>query len=274
MEKSLNSSRNFKLPPIQGAAPAANILRQPPTARQTWPRPPHDQGLSSATLPNHRSPVKPRTVIHVPTDPFPGRYRSPHVNRGNLSTTASQPRRDYATILNEKNTESKLEFAPLRHQFPQSYSVLPPIQKIKEPLSGETHAKSAQDRDYRGEKGNNNLTDGKKSAVDNSLQKQKRAREDVRKLANNNAKSGNSNTDTSRSVREKNDSTRKKTRSESQDKETGERKPSATTLLFLKGKRKGRRVGVCLENEPALTNVTEQLKEIFLRRNMEEMYLI
>lgn len=273
MEKSLNSSRNFKLPPIQGAVQAANILRQPPSARQTWPRPPHDQGLSSATLPNHRSPVKPRTVIHVPKDPFPGRYRSPHVNR-NLSNAASQPRRDHATILNEKNTESKLEFAPLRHQFPQSYSVLPPIQKIKEPLPRETQTKSAQERAYRGEKGNNNLTDANKSAVNNSLRNDKQKREDVRKLADNNKKSGNSNSDTSRSVAEKNDSTRKKTRSESQDKETGERKPSATTLLFLKGKRKGRRVGVCLENEPALINVTEQLKEIFLRRNMEEMYLI
>lgn len=273
MEKSLNSSRNFKLPPIQGAVPAANILRQPPTARQTW-RPSQDQGLSSASLPNHRSPVKPpRTVIHVPKDPFPGRYRSPHVTR-NLSTAATQPRRDYkATILNEKNIESKLEFAPLGHHFPQSYAVLPPIQKIKDPLASETQGKSVQDRASRGDNGNNNLTDSNKSAVDNSLRNDKQRREDMRKPPDN-RKSGNSNADNSRSVVEKNASTKKKMRSESQDNETGERKPSATTQLFLKGKRKGRRVGVCLENEPALVNVTEQLKEIFLRRNMEEMYLI
>lgn len=274
MEKSLNSSRNFKLPPIQGAVPAANILRQPPPTRhtQSW-RPPHDQRLSSAaTLPNHhRSPVKPRAVIHVPQDPFPGRYRSP---QRNLSTAASASRRDYASILNEKNTESKLEFAPLRHQFPQSYTVLPPIQKIKEPPRSETQTKSAQDRAHRSEKGHDNLTDGNKSAVDNSLRNDKQKREDVRKVADNNNNHKNPKTDTSRSVAEEKGSTKKKNRSESQDKETGERKPSATTLLFLKGKRKGRRVGVCLENEPALINVTEQLKEIFLRRNMEEMYLI
>ena len=153
MEKSLNSSRNFKLPPIQGAVPAANILRQPLTTRQTW-RQSQEQRLSSAALPNHRSPVKsPRTVIHVPKDPFPGRYRSPHVSR-NSSAGATQPRRDdKATILNEKNTDSKLEFAPLGHHFPQSYAVLPPIQKIKEPLTNETQGKSVQDRASRGEKG-------------------------------------------------------------------------------------------------------------------------
>lgn len=31
---------------------------------------------------------------------------------------------------------------------------------------------------------------------------------------------------------------------------------------------------MCLENEADLINVAEQLKEIFLRKNMEEMYLI
>ena len=274
MEKSLNSSRNFKLPPIQGAVPAANILRQPPTTRQTW-RQSQEQRLSSAALPNHRSPVKPpRTVIHVPKDPFPGRYRSPHVSRNLSTVAATQPRRDFrATILNEKNTESKLEFAPLGHHFPQSYAVLPPIQKIKEPLASETQGKSVQDRASRGEKGNN-LTDSNKSAVDNSLRNDDKQRREVARKLPDNRRSGNSNTDNSRSTVEKNASTKKKLRSESQDNETGERKPSATTLLFLKGKRKGRRVGVCLENEPALINVTEQLKEIFLRRNMEEMYLI
>ena len=273
MEKSLNSSRNFKLPPIQGAVPAANILRQPPTRRQTW-RQSQEQGLSSAALPNHRSPVKPpRTVIHVPKDPFPGRYRSPHVSR-NLSIAATQPQRDYkATILNEKNTESKLEVGVLGHHFPQSYAVLPPIQKIKEPRASETQAKLVQDRASRGERGDNNLTDNK-SAVDNSLRNDGKQRREVAQKPPDNRKSGNSDKDNSHSTVEKNASTKKKTRSEGQDNETGERKPSATTLLFSKGKRQGRRVGVCLENEPALINVTEQLKEIFLRRNMEEMYLI
>ena len=59
-----------------------------------------------------------------------------------------------------------------------------------------------------------------------------------------------------------------------QREEDAPRKPSATYLLHTKCKRFGRRGGVCLENETTLTNVTDQLKEIFLRRNMEEMYLI
>lgn len=271
MEKSLNSSRNFKLPPIQGAVPAANILRQPPRRSQTW-RQSQEQGFSSTALPNHSQ----RTVIHVPKDPFPGRYRSPHVSR-NLSTAATQPRRDFkATILNEKNTESKLEFAPLGHHFPQSYAVLPPIQRIKESLVSETQARSVQDTASRGEKRNNNFTDSNKSAVDNGLRNDDKQRREVARKPPDNRKSGNSNTDhdSHSAAVEKNASTKKKTRTEGQDNETGERKPSATTLLFLKGKRKGRREGVCLENEPALINVTEQLKEIFLRRNMEEMYLI
>lgn len=270
MEKSLNSSRNFKLPPIQGAVPAANILRQP-TARKT-PQPwPHDRERLSAALPKHRSTVKPRPVIHVPTDPFPGRYRSPHVNR-NLSNTTGQRRAFHGTIENEKGKESvTLEFAPLAHQFPQSYSVLPPIQKIQKPLIKETET-VAQDKDSRCED-EKNLTESK-SAVDYGKPNDKQKLNDARKLED---KSGNdSNTNSNSDSGAGSNASKKKRRPdpENQDKETGERQPSATTLLFLKGKRKGRRVGVCLENEPALINVTEQLKEIFLRRNMEEMYLI
>lgn len=110
--------------------------------------------------------------------------------------------------------------------------------------------------------------------MDSGLRNDDKQRWEVAQKPPDNRKTGNSNTENSRSTVEKNASAKKKLRSESQDNETGERKSSATTLLFLKGKRKGRRVGVCLENEPALINVTEQLKEIFLRRNMEEMYLI
>lgn len=267
MEKSLNSSRNFKLPPIQGAVPAANILRQP--RRPTWQ---HDQGRANAVaLPNHRSSFKPRAVIHIPKDPFPGRYRSPHVSR-NISTVSTQRHASKAAIENEKNTESQLDFAPLRHQFPQSYSVLPPIQKPRlKPLATETRVAAPQDRTSRGEKENSDLTDSNKPIVDNSLHSDNHKREDLRKVADN-KRSGETNN--SHNEAGKNASTKKKQRSDNQDNETGERKPSATMLLFLKGKRKGRRVGVCLENEPALINVTEQLKEIFLRRNMEEMYLI
>lgn len=270
MEKSLNSSRNFKLPPIQGAVPAATILRQPTTRNeQTWPR---DYGRSSVAMPNHQS-TKPRPVIHVPKDPFPGRYRSPSVGN-NLSNVRGQQRAFNArTIENEKSKESlTLEFAPRVHQFPQSYTVLPPIQKIQKPPATQTEV-AAQIKHKQGE---TKLTADLKSTDDVGKSSDKQKFNDARKLED---KSENSNTDhnnvKSDSGTAKNVS-KKKQRLDpvAENKETGERKPSATTVLFLKGKRLGRRVGVCLENEPALINVTEQLKEIFLRRNMEEMYLI
>ena len=52
------------------------------------------------------------------------------------------------------------------------------------------------------------------------------------------------------------------------------RETSPTIIAFRKARRKTRRCAVCLENEPSLTDIAVRLKEIFLRRNMEEMYLI
>lgn len=266
MEKSLNSSRNFKLPPIQSAVPAANILRQP--ARTTWQ---HDQARATAVaLPNQGSSIQPRTVIHIPKDPFPGRYRSPHVSH-NISSASTQRHASTAAI-EENYTDSKLDFAPRRHQFPQSYSVLPPIQKPKKPLDRGRQVTGTQDRTSRDEKENNNLTVTKKPIEDNSSQSDNQKRHELRKVGNTNGKIGDKNHYRVEAGKESSSRTKQKT--DNQDNETGERKQSPTTLLFLKGKRKGRRVGVCVENEPALINVTEQLKEIFLRRNMEEMYLI
>ena len=266
MEKSLNSSRNFKLPPIQGAVPAANILRQP-TARntQTWPI---NKERSAAAVPMYRSAVKPRPVIHVPTDPFPGRYRTPHVNRS-LSNKTVQQRVVNRTIESEKSRELTLEFAPaIAHQFPQTYTVLPPIQKIPKPLAKETGV-VAPDKDLRYEE--NKTLNGSKSAGCDVKPQDKQETVGRQKLEDKSAKKNNN----SERIAGQNASLRKRQpNAENQDKETGERKLSATEKLFLKGKRKGRRVGVCLENEPALINITEQLKEIFLRRNMEEMYLI
>ena len=268
MEKSLNSSRNFKLPPIQGAIPAASILRQP-TARktQTWPM---NKERSSAAVPMYRSAAKPRPVIHVPTDPFPGRYRSPHINRS-LSNRTVQQRVVNGTIESEKNREITLEFAPtLAHQFPQTYTVLPPIsEKIPKLLAKETGV-VAPDKDLRYE--DKNTSNSSKPAVcdvkANDKQEPDAARQKLEdKNDRKNADSG--------MIAGRNASLKKReTYAGNQDKETGERKLSAMEKLFLKGKRKGRRPGVCLENEPVLINVTEQLKEIFLRRNMEEMYLI
>lgn len=266
MEKSLNSSRNFKLPPIQGAVPAASILRQPP--RPTWQQ---DQARANAVaLPNHGASVKPRAVIHIPKDPFPGRYRSPHISH-KISSVSTQRLASNAAI-DEKYGDSKLDFAPRRHQLPQSYSVLPPIQKLKEPVDRGRQVTAAQDRTSRGEKENNNLNVTNKPIGDNSSQSDNQKNDDPRKVGNSNGKNGDKNC--SRVEVGKDSSSRKKQKTDNQDNETGERKQSPTTLLFLKGKRKGRRVGVCVENEPALINITEQLKEIFLRRNMEEMYLI
>ena len=269
MEKSLNSSRNFKLPPIQGAAPAANILRQPASrGKQTWP---HEYGHRANG--HHRST---RQVIHVPNDPFPGRYRSPRHASHNLSNAAGKQRPfNSGAVENEMNRGESLtlEFAPMVHNFPQSYTVLPPIQKISKPSTNETEI-ATQDKNLRGD-------EEKKLGA-------QLIRDDVGKPNNKHKgsgvqkhhdKSGDSNTSDNNIKPDSGNGrnlskSKRQTDPENQDSETAERKQSATTVLFLKGKRIGRRVGVCLENEPALINVTEQLKEIFLRRNMEEMYLI
>lgn len=270
MEKSLNSSRNFKLPPIQGAVPAANILRQPTATKThlTWPH--AERERSSATLPRHRSTVKPRQVIHVATsnDPLPVRYRSPHINR-NLTNTSTQRQVISDPIENEKSKELTLELAPLVHQFPQTYTVLPPIQKIQRSSVNETGL-ATRDKNSCGEETGNQTHS--KSAIFDGKPNDKQKLDKAQKLED----SKDSNTDNDTDLVATRNASKKKRRPDAgnHDQETGERKPSATLLLFLKGKRKGRRVGVCLENEPALINVTEQLKEIFLRRNMEEMYLI
>ena len=269
MEKSLNSSRNFKLPPIQGAVPAANILRQP-TAKNTHLTWPHaERERSSATLPRHRSTVKPRQVIHVTNDPFPVRYRSPHINR-NSTNTSTQHHAISDPIENERNRELTLELAPLVHQFPQTYTVLPPIQKLQRPLVNETSV-ATRDKGSRGGEPKNQ-TDSKSASYDGLKPNDKQRLDNAQKPED----SKDSKTDNDSDLVAAQNASKKRRRpdAENHDQETGERKPSATLLLFLKGKRKGRRVGVCLENEPALINVTEQLKEIFLRRNMEEMYLI
>lgn len=267
MEKSFNSSRNFKLPPIPGAAPAANILRQPASlGKQTWP---HEYGHGVS----HQST---RQVIHVPNDPFPGRYRSPRHVSHNLSNAPGK-RRAFNSGADEtemnKGQSLTLEFAPMVHNFPQSYTVLPPIQKISKPSTNENEI-ATQDENLRGDEEKKLGAQSIRDEVGKPSNKHKANDEQKHQDKNGDSNTSNNNVKSDSEDGRNVCKTKGHTDPENQDSETGERKLSATLVLFLKGKRIGRRVGVCLENEPALINVTEQLKEIFLRRNMEEMYLI
>lgn len=155
-----------------------------------------------------------------------------------------------------------MDFAPLVHQFPRTYNVLPPIHKDLKPIGSETDTAishndfSKPDIEYESPAENSRSDD--KQKLSEALKPEDKSASRGFDLKNNPSNSRK----------------RQRVESERLDKETGERKPSATTILFLKGKRRGRRLGVCLENEPTLINVAEQLKEIFLRKNMEEMYLI
>ena len=262
MERSLNSSRNFKLPPIQGAAPAANILRQVPSKPSR-----HDTGsFRSVAISNQRGTVKTRSDVHTPSDPFPGYYRSPH--SCHLSTTTVYGRGLNSVSENARNTKLTLELSAIGHQFPQSYAVLPPIQKVQQPFAGqsENRTKATASRDIE-ERRSADSTES--TVVLNSATNHKHRLKDTRKY-HHHEQAGN--------VKELNHLETEKRAPKSDkncsEEQAEERKPSATLLLFLKGSRKGRRVGICVENEPSLINVTERLKEIFLRRNMEEMYLI
>lgn len=260
MEKSLNSTRNFKLPPIQGAVPAANIIRQPslPKPYDSWPH--VDKQRSTASSPRHRSTLKTRKVIQVASDHFPARYRSPQNH--SLTNSTVERRLLNRAIENEKKNKLNLDFAPLVHQFPRTYNVLPPIHKDLKPIGSETDTAishndfSKPDIEYESPAENSRRDD--KQKLSEALKPEDKSASRGFDLKNNPSNSRK----------------RQRVESERLDKETGERKPSATTILFLKGKRRGRRLGVCLENEPTLINVAEQLKEIFLRKNMEEMYLI
>ena len=237
---SLNSTRNFKLPPIQGAVTTTSSLKE-----TTWiPRPARPSQVKSTRIARDTFIPPPKRTIQT--------------------QIRTAPKNTYSEV-----TSSRLDL-DLGHNLPRPYAVLPPIrsESAAHHTNLHIHGKSARlGRDL-----------GKRS----SLKSQVKAHPSHNNLGEmesqqsgngshiNNKQCGSFNTrDANASIY-----TGEITKRNEENNNLKERKLSATFVLFMKGTRKGRRCGVCLENERTLTNVCELLKEIFLRRNMEEMYLI
>lgn len=267
MEKSLNSTRNFKLPPIQGALPTTNSLQQPsiPKPFGSWPR--SDNQPLPGSLPRNRPTVKNREVNGGTSDSFTSRYRNPQI-KSNFANSAVQRQILCKTNESVKNSKLTVDFTPLVHQFPRTYDILPPIHRGPQSIVGKPGFAEAHNAFHnKGKKDSvNKLIDidehqNDKQKLDDAVQKHDQ--KTVDKAADSGLKINNSNC-----------KKRQLCEDEQINKEIWERKRSTTIVLFSKGKRWGRRFAVCLENEADLINVAEQLKEIFLRKNMEEMYLI
>lgn len=267
MEKSLNSTRNFKLPPIQGALPATNSLQQPsiPKPFSSWPK--SDNQPLAGSLPRHRSTVKTREVIGVTSDSFANRSRDPQIKNNFANSTVKRQILRKANE-SEKNSKLTLDFTPLVHQFPRTYDVLPPIHRGPQSIVGKPGFAEAHN-DFNNK--------GRKDSVNKSIDFDKN-QNDRQKLDDtaqkHDQKTVDNAADSGLKINHSNCKERQHCEDEQINKEIWERKRSATIILFSKGKRWGRRFAVCLENEADLINVAEQLKEIFLRKNMEEMYLI
>lgn len=267
MEKSLNSTRNFKLPPIQGALPTTNSLQQPsiPKPFGSWPK--SDNQPLPGSLPRNRLTVKTREVNGGTSDSFTNKYRNPQI-KSNFANSAVQRQILGKTNESENNRKLTLDFTPLVHQFPRTFDILPPIHRGPQSIVGKPgFAQAHNDFHNKGKKDSvNKLIDidenqGDKQKLDDAVQKHDQ--KTVDKAADSGLEISNSNC-----------KKRQRYEDEQINKEICERKKSTTIVLFSKGKRWGRRFAVCLENEADLINVAEQLKEIFLRKNMEEMYLI
>lgn len=235
MDRSVrNSARNFKLPPIQGAVPAPGTFREPPTWRREAMQP------APKRTRNQRTPQASRNTFVVPNN-------TKRKDPGNIPLRAAYPNlktKARSFIDTELPDWSKRTKTAYSQDIIQSYAVLPPIEaqiaKAERPAASPQKTKSSHVRDST-------------SNLDKSSEKQERHKKDTK---------------------EGSGKPRKRKEKRPPYEAVSERKTSATLLMFYEGKRKERRVAVCLENEPTLINIADKLKEIFLRRNMEEMYLI
>lgn len=251
---SLNSRRNFKLPPIQGALPATlygdrswNNKNKASLSTHGSLHQQHVRRIKRESIPNRDFHSLHRVPLQTRTDPFPKRTKVPSS-------------RQHTTV--EIN---------LGHEFPKSYSVLPPISKER-PTESNDHTCLLSGTKINPVK-RETRTDKKQSTASELLSERRRERLLEKQKAQNGVDRDQCDGTTDIQTTDKEIQPQKTPKTE-EPTEMVNRKPSATYLLYLKGKRKDRRGGVCQENESSLINVTEQLKEIFLRRNMEEMYLI
>lgn len=250
---SLNSTRNFKLPPIQSAA-----MADPNFKETSW-------------ITRYPSPVKSNRIAK-PKETF---IQRPKTNVNSRLVTA--PKRTCDEVesrgASTATTNTRMDF-DFGHNLPRPYAVLPPIKsenRIQQQLI--YHGKSAR----RGK-------DSERSSFRKSQTTEVRSNRDSHRETTTQHSENYPHTNFKRSEKQSrkflsensNDSIYQDGFAEENEESNNfkERKRSATYSLFMKGTRKGRRCGVCLQNEQTLINVCELLKEIFLRRNMEEMYLI
>ncbi|XP_032220357.1 uncharacterized protein LOC116603366 [Nematostella vectensis] len=246
---SLNSKRNLKLPPIQGALPANTF------GHATWTahKPP-----SLTTQPAR--PVRtriPRETISLNTQNIVCTARQPVQSRVNTATHRSSLAAYY-----DPNHVVKSVDVTLGHQFPKSYDVLPPIRN--KPSNAERRSGERTSQNGVSPSEREGRHSGKSPGVASELLSERRRERQNRQKQKQSISSSEGSSEKTTAVSENG----------KDEKPEGKVKNSPTFLLFLKCTRFGRRGGVCVDNEGTLENVTEQLKEIFLRRNMEEMYLI
>lgn len=266
---SLNSKRNLKLPPIQGAVPAAVY------GERSW----NTNNKKSISQQHHQRPRIKNDLVHA------NNFRS--LNRVDLNSSVDFPRQKAAVFTSPR------QHVPVQinlgHEFPKSYTVLPPINNLN------NSAVARPRRSSRKNIGHVDLSiEGGKRPVKKETKPQpkscartadelsERRRERLQeKLKAAESKENISNAeniktvdDTKNITTSTNDNHDGNNNGKEEEKDAVPRKRSPTFLEHMKCKRFGRRHAVCLDNEPTLVNVTDQLKEIFLRRNMEEMYLI
>ncbi|XP_031553402.1 uncharacterized protein LOC116290499 [Actinia tenebrosa] len=254
---SLNSRRNFKLPPIQGALPTTLY------GDRAW------KSNNKPSLSTHGS-IQPHVRIK---ESIPSRdFHSLH--HATLRKRVDPFAKKTTTLASSRQHTATVEFN-LGHEFPKSYSVLPPISKDTRTKDNENSCLLSATK-INPVKRESRTTDKKyHSTASELLSERRRVRLLEKQQAQNGIEQDQCGAKTeSRSRTHKETEPYAKTSKTEEAKETVNRKPSATYLLYIKSNRKDRRGGVCPENESGLINVTEQLKEIFLRRNMEEMYLI
>lgn len=234
---SLNSTRNFKLPPIQGAMATTSNFNN-----TAWiPRPARP------------SQIKPTRIGRETFIPPP----KPHIQ----TQIRAAPKSTYGEV---SNTSSRLGL-DLGHNLPRPYAVLPPIRSENEMQYTNLHNQGKSARVGSGVGKRNSSKSEAKPQSNHNTQQSGYSPHTNGKQSTQDFKNGDDNVSIYKGEFAKGNEETNNLKA---------RKLSATFLLFMKGTRKGRRCGVCLENERTLINVCELLKDIFLRRNMEEMYLI
>lgn len=267
---SFNSKRNLKLPPIQGAVPA-DIYED-----KRWNSNNNNKSISH----HHQHHTRIKKDLLGATN-----FRSLH--QVDLNASVDFPR--HKAVIKSPRQHVPVQIN-LGHEFPKTYTVLPPINNKKttvsqprRPVSIKRNEKPSEITIQKEESPVNDVqsepnlpiqSSAARTAAELSARRRERLKERLK--AAEESKENISNAEQIKKVDETTINTTSDNceQPKTEREESVPRKRSPMFLGYLKCKRYARRNGVCPDNEPTLMNVTDQLKEIFLRRNMEEMYLI